>query len=436
MIETQLELHPHWARGLRPRAGLEGAMSRQHAIRRLAALGLVAGCMGISAAQAKVCTDSLAENPSNVVRLCAWEASDLTMRIVPEGLEISWTAPPPASSTFVGPVLSGIWNELDSLQVVPSVEVRGTYRGTKDRLIRLDVVRMGSGNDSVAVFGGPLAVQIAWQSVYEGRLGVRGEFTVDAGTVDRPLRFDVPKAAGVDTTNLAGLRVVFRSGYTVRRQDDASFEVQDFEGYHVWRSGGNQTATGRQVIGEYSRVADTRDPSNAWLAASPTGSQFTFVDRNVFDGFTYQYAVTTYDQGFDSRRGTTLAFKIDYRDPSDPNRDPPFPFIRYEFRRPPSESFQPITAVPNPYYDSAIDPRREETNFVFFTNAPARGTLYIYTLAGDLVLEQAHDQASVGTITWDTRNGRGEPVSSGVYIYKIVDLISGQQSYGRLAVVR
>jgi hypothetical protein len=403
-------------------------MSRQHAIRPIAALSLALLVLGAAAAGATVCTDSLPENPDNRLLLCAWEPSDLGLQIVPSGLQLSWQAPPRSQTTWVGPVVAGRWNEVDSLAVVPAVEVRGTYLAARDRLIQLDIGRMGEGADSVAVLGGPLPIRVEWQSVHEGGAGIRGSFTLTASSVDRPLRFDRTTASGVDTTNLAGLRVVFRSGFTVRRDDNATFEVQDFEGYHVWRWGSNIDGE-RQVIGEYSRLADTRAPQAAWIEASPTGDRFTFLDRDVFDGFSYHYAVTSYDQGFRKTTGTTLAFKIDY--PVDQA-----PVVRYEFRRPPPENFQPITAVPNPYYDSAIDARREETNFVFFTNAPARGTLYIYSLAGDLVLQRDHTQSTVGTITWDTRNGSGERVASGVYIYKIVDLISGQQSYGRLAVIR
>jgi len=57
-------------------------------------------------------------------------------------------------------------------------------------------------------------------------------------------------------------------------------------------------------------------------------------------------------------------------------------------------------------------------------------------VAGDLVLQRDQLSSTEGTIQWDTRNQSGEKVASGVYIYKIVDIDSGQQSYGRLAIIR
>ena len=177
-------------------------------------------------------------------------------------------------------------------------------------------------------------------------------------------------------------------------------------------------------------------------SAVSNATRIRFLDRNVFDGFLYHYAVTTYDQGFRrSTNGQTYFTKFDSPlelGTANPNGGEPIPGptqLRYEFRRPPPEEFQPVTAVPNPFRDSASDGSLE-SSVVFFTSAPPRGTLYIFTLSGDLVLERSHELPTIGTITWDTRNGGGEKVASGVYIYKIVDLVSGQQSYGRLAVIR
>lgn len=167
-----------------------------------------------------------------------------------------------------------------------------------------------------------------------------------------------------------------------------------------------------------------------------------FVDHNVFDGFLYHYAITSYDQGFRrSTSGTDLATKFD--SPlhlATPNGENPPTLgstqIRVSFRRPPPDEFQPVAAVPNPYRESESIAGAPETQVVQFINSPPRGTLLIWTVAGDLVRTIVQDDASVGVLEWDTKNDSGEKVTSGVYIYKIVDLVSGQQSFGRLVVIR
>jgi hypothetical protein len=387
-------------------------------------------------------------NSDNRLLLCSPLSGSITPTIVPEGLELAWDAPPRSTGTYVGPVIALRWFGVDSLATVPSITVEGTYLNVKDRRIQFDVQTIE--NDSAFVSQGTLGVdrvRIAWNSLYEsGRQAVRGEFRLDATNVGRALRFEVPPPPGStappDTTALGGLRVRFQQGATVVIENAAAFDVEDFEGWHVWRWDADPSSPVYRSVGEYSKLADVASPDPAWPGITTNSTRIRFLDRNVFDGFLYHYAVTTYDQGF--RRSTNgQTYFVKYDSPlelgtANPNGGEPIPGptqLRYEFRRPPPAEFQPITAVPNPFRDSASDGSRE-SSVVFFNSAPPRGTLYIFTLSGDLVLERSHELPTIGTITWDTRNGGGEKVASGVYIYKIVDLVSGQQSYGRLAVIR
>jgi hypothetical protein len=376
-------------------------------------------------------------NPDNQLLLCSPLAGSLTAEVLPEGLALSWDAPPRSTSTYVSPVIALRWTGIDSLAVVPAITIEGTYLDFVDRRIQLDVqsIEGDSGFVDQGAFGVE-RIRVAWNSIYEsGRQAVRGEFVVDASNADVPLRFEVPPPPGMttppDTTKLGGLRIRFRRNSAVARENAAAFDVEDFEGWHVWRWDANAASPVYRNIGEYSKLAATASPLVAWPGATPGMRRVHFLDRNVFDGFLYHYAVTTFDQGFRrSTNGQTYFVKFE-----SPLAIPGPTQLRFEFRRPPPAEFRPITAVPNPFRDSASDGSRE-SSVVFFTSAPPRGTLYIFTLSGDLVLERSHELPSIGTITWDTRNARGEKVTSGVYIYKIVDLVSGQQSYGRLAVIR
>jgi len=236
------------------------------------------------------------------------------------------------------------------------------------------------------------------------------------------------------------MRITFTSGTFVRKGWRAIFDVEDFEGFHVWRWASDPTQEPRAVA-TYSKLANSKRPPNAWPGATPTARTFTFLDRFVIDGNVYHYAVTTYDQGFDRIRGGAL------EGPGVPF-DSPLPQdgcdsqLRVDFLRPPSPTFESVQAVPNPYRQvncDLADPL--STCTVRFIRMPSRGILQIFTLAGDLVREFNHpDEASSddppGTLRWDTQNQSGREVASGVYIFKIIDLVSGQQSYGRLAIIR
>lgn len=418
---------------------------------RIAAAAALAAATAAQA-QSPLCRSGpLPENADNRVVLCSPDPAGVLVRILDEGLELSWDAAPRAGTAYVSPVLASDWEGVDSLAAVPTVELRGTYLAFRDRRIELSVQTidsLGSGRGDHGVVGRD-RIRIAWNSRYEGSLtsAVAGTFDLPPTYAGELLRFDVPNRNPLfppDTTKVAGLRLRLRPGDAIRRQDAAFFDIEDWEGYHVWRWGGDPTSPNYEAVGEYSKLRATASPDTiAWHGVRPESRRLVFLDRDVFDGFIYHYAITTYDQGF--RRATSgqdLAFK--FESPLQPATANPGggvtlgpTQVRVEFRREPPATFRPIAAVPNPFRDDAVDPVREETTKVSFINAPPRGTLYIFTLAGDLVFQREHNLPSIGTIDWDTRNQRSrEKVASGVYIYKVVDLVSGEQSYGRLAIIR
>lgn len=389
------------------------------------------------------------DNPDNRLQLCSPTPSEVQVRILTNGVELSWDAPPRATSAYVSPIQAIIWQGLDSLATVPGFTLRGDYMSPVDQRIQLDVETIDSlgTTPTSAGFVGRDRVRVRWTSVHRTSAGgsvTGGLFTLPVGYSGALLRFDVPSStpgAPPDTTALAGLRLRVDPGLAVRAQDAALFDVEDFEGWHVWRWGADPTLVTYESVGEYSKVANTQAPFGAWLNIRPDARRIVFLDDNVFDGFVYHYAITTYDQGFDRVVGGDLGIKfespISRATPNSggaPILGPTQILVAYR-NEPPAE-FEPIAAVPNPFRDSEIIAARPETQFVSFINSPAKGTLYLWTVAGDLVLQRDHEQPTVGTIQWDTTNQAGQRVASGIYIYKIVDFGSGQASYGRLAIIR
>ena len=390
---------------------------------------------------------STVDNPDNRVVLCSPEPAEVTVSIQPGGLELRWTAPPRSQTTYLSPPQAAHWIGVDSTAVVPTVELRGTYLSFRDRRIQIDVQTIDSLGISIPVgVVGRDRIRFAWASVYEASSSgaVAGILEVAPGYAGQGLGFEVPKSdprLPPDTTVVAGVRVGFTPGSVVRGEDALVFDVEDFEGWHVWRWGADPTSAEYLAIGEGSKLAGTGSPVGAW-ATPDSGQTLIFTDRNVFNGFVYHYAITAYDQGFRrAASGSDLAVKFD--SPlhlATPNPDGSLTLgstqIRVPYNQPPPETFTPITASPNPFRESDVRSNAPETAIVTFFNAPLRGTLYMWTVAGDLVLQRDQPASADGTIHWDTRNQSGEKVASGVYIYKIVDIDSGQQSYGRLVIIR
>ncbi len=83
-----------------------------------------------------------------------------------------------------------------------------------------------------------------------------------------------------------------------------------------------------------------------------------------------------------------------------------------------------IRVVPNPYLVASLyepefgELRREPLRQIQFINLPQECTIYIFTIAGDLVKTIEHN-APLGTEKWDLRAAGGREIASGVYLYVV-----------------
>jgi hypothetical protein len=82
------------------------------------------------------------------------------------------------------------------------------------------------------------------------------------------------------------------------------------------------------------------------------------------------------------------------------------------------------------------NPFRDQTDFTFTLSGDAAVTIKIYTVAGRLVRTLTlAGTAGFNTTAWDGCDGQGDPLSNGVYLYKII-ATSGdkrQEKIGKLA---
>jgi hypothetical protein len=77
-----------------------------------------------------------------------------------------------------------------------------------------------------------------------------------------------------------------------------------------------------------------------------------------------------------------------------------------------------VRAVPNPYYAHSTYELNRFNRVLKFTHLPARCTVRLFNLAGDLVRTLEKDDGT-SQLTWDLNSNRGLPIGSGIYIFHI-----------------
>jgi len=84
----------------------------------------------------------------------------------------------------------------------------------------------------------------------------------------------------------------------------------------------------------------------------------------------------------------------------------------------PTPNLERVSVVPNPYraheaWDQSGD------HEIHFINLPARSTIRVYTVAGDLVTTLQHDDPVRDFERWNLTNADGHAVASGIYLYRV-----------------
>ncbi len=243
---------------------------------------------------------------------------------------------------------------------------------------------------------------------------------------------------------------------------------KDFEGYRIYRSRIFEDLPGRDLLSSMVRIAEFDSVNGigydtgfelvrlgepvVFLEPKDGGGVDTLVCRYRFtntalhSGWQYAYAVTAYDRG-----------------------DPSYGLISLESSRlanvvrvfpgvPPSQGGVPaVTVYPNPYVvRAAWDGRLERERKLYFRNLPARCRLKIFTVAGDLVDSFDHDAGAYhgqgirwfeqyskpdahfagGEHAWDLISSSDQAISTGLYLFTVEDLSTGEIQRGRFLVIK
>ncbi|HEY8470428.1 MAG TPA: hypothetical protein VIL18_12330 [Longimicrobiales bacterium] len=97
-----------------------------------------------------------------------------------------------------------------------------------------------------------------------------------------------------------------------------------------------------------------------------------------------------------------------------------------------------VKVVPNPYIMFSTYERRENDRIIKFTNLPPRGTISIYTVAGQLVQRITYDEADLeggsGDLSWNMRTFENTEIAYGLYVF-VLESEFGRKA-GKFVVIR
>ena len=293
---------------------------------------------------------------------------------------------------------------------------------------------------------------------YNGRLDP-GEDADGNGQLDRYRIPEPPRSPRVHVETDRGQVTLYWDDSAEQSVDPVS-GLADFEGYRVYRSDPGDDRAGNLfneagMVAQYDRAGNgvgfntgfepVRLPEPVTFPGDTTRYTYRYTETGLLSGWQYAFAVTAFDRGdagaglpsFESAK-TSGAIRV-------------FPGAA-----PVADAAVPVGVYPNPYrVNAAWDGAQNSQRKLYFTNLPARCQIRVYTLAGEIVAEMDHDAATYtgdtpwyeafsaegrvaagGEHAWDILSENRLSISTGLYLFSVRDLDTGETQTGRFAVIR
>ncbi|MBC7188024.1 MAG: hypothetical protein H5U38_13400 [Calditrichaeota bacterium] len=159
----------------------------------------------------------------------------------------------------------------------------------------------------------------------------------------------------------------------------------------------------RSYIGPFTKVRDiriSRSTDRSRFFDAELG-QWKYKDNTVQVGVGYYYAVTSVstkgqESGMTNRNTKALVTA-----------------------RQPAENALQVSVFPNPFRLVSGLPTSGEESSIVFTNLPAKCTIRIYTVSGELVRTLEHDNPNSGEHVWDQLTDSRQKTAAGIYLYTV-----------------
>ena len=248
---------------------------------------------------------------------------------------------------------------------------------------------------------------------------------------------------------------------TAERSRDRVSGEQDFEGYRIYRS-----ELGEDINPRPRLIREFDNPDNAvgfntgfnevalaepvQFSDDTTTYYYSYELNNLLSGWQYQLSVTAFDRGSDE-------FGIEGLESStNINAIRVFPGTPANEKFGSDEAQYQVGVYPNPYrLNAAWDGLSEGDRKLYFYNLPAQSEVRIYTISGDIIAEFNHDAETYsgdidwfqnysddprvmagGEHAWDLQSSANQILTTGLYLYSVKNLASGEVQTGKLVIIK
>ena len=371
-----------------------------------------------------------------------------------------------------GPISQGNWLGLTSIgpfaEIAPGASVTVTFALVAalkpDAFQTVPAGRQADTPDSRAI----LRNNVFWaietyageDADFDGELDA-GEDLNGNGVLDRYLIPEPPSSPTLRVELERGRAVLYWDAAAEGSIDPITGRA-DFEGYRIYRSDPGDDLDGN-VLGSAGLIAQYDRPGNdvgfnngleavrldqpVTFPGDPVTYEYRFEAEGLLDGWQYAFAVTAFDEG-DTRSGLR---SLESSVASNAVR---------VFPGPAAGDLEGedlgVGVFPNPYrvraaWDGPLSTQRK----LYFYGLPPRAEIRVYTLAGEVVTEIRHDAATYtgdirwfedfagddreiagGVHAWDLLSDNALRLSSGLYLFSVQDLDSGEVETGKFVILQ
>ena len=284
-----------------------------------------------------------------------------------------------------------------------------------------------------------------------------GEDVNGNGVLDRYLIPEPPSSPPVHVELEQGRAVLYWSDAAEASIDPVT-GMEDFEGYRIYRSNLGDDRSGNildraTLVAQYDRPGNRTGFNNGLgpirleepVVIGGQEYHYRYVSEGLLSGWQYLFAVTAFDEGdpdaglpsFESSRVSNA--------------------VRVFPGTPAQETDEATVGVyPNPYRAGAAwDGATNRTRKLYFYNLPPRASIRIYTLAGEIIADIPHDAATYtgdtrwyddfsgpnrvvagGEHAWDILSDNSLNIASGLYLFSVENLDTGDVQTGKFVVIR
>ncbi|MGB2957615.1 MAG: hypothetical protein WBD30_01870 [Bacteroidota bacterium] len=294
-----------------------------------------------------------------------------------------------------------------------------------------------------------------------------GEDINGNGKLDRYLLPQPPSPPKVRVELASRSIEVYWDRSTSELSIDPITKEMDFEGYRIFRTNATpESADPSELFLTLSLAGEFDVPDNGvgyntgfgqieltepeyfpgdtvayWYKFPPAGAGVTHLN-----GWQYLYGVAAFDRGDSAAGVTSLQSRVEVRRvvPGTPAT---------------SDPDERVGVYPNPYYATAAwDGLGERNRKIYFYNLPRRSEILVYTLAGDVVAEILHDantydasdiewfrrfegsgtaaEFAGGEHAWDLISKFDQAIATGLYLFTVRDLETGETKTGKFVVIK